>query len=490
MSLQGLPPELTERIIVLLPLPDICSLRLTNRNLASNTTQKHFKTSFRTKRVQITEQQLSSFVAVTANGGLGCLLQDLTLIAPVYNTSGLTSRIKNKIASFAKLDTNRQYCGSTVRSLSKQEARRARLDLADLQERLAAQLDMIHHRRDVGLLSQALSNLVAHGNSLQMLRVEVEIYKDDATTPLLPLFGGSWKPIWASAANASHTLFASLAACDLRINGMDLFSSTRMFRCSLSCNELNHVDFASVRPGGSLGHLSELSLRVSDQNVNRSLDEEILRELTQVSDFEGVRSLLRACPNIRKLDLTNFFLRYVNDTESTCQRILRTLAESPLPRLQDLTLQGFRTTGEELLALLQGFRTIRSLALHYINLTDGSFQPILDYCTMNANMEAVDLDSLYETDMLQFEPPWVLQPSVPGSLRAGYPDSRASYRRASADAASHQINYEVRHGRTLDAGYIRAWRQDLKNRFGPLTEEGKPSYLQPHVPPEATWRWR
>jgi hypothetical protein len=106
MSLQDLPPELTERIIILLPLSDISSLRLTNRCLASKAAQKHLKASFRTKAVELTEQRLRLFVAVTASGSLGCLLQDLTIIAPVYNTLELTTRIEKKTAKIAQLDEN------------------------------------------------------------------------------------------------------------------------------------------------------------------------------------------------------------------------------------------------------------------------------------------------------------------------------------------------------------------------------------------------
>jgi hypothetical protein len=267
---------------------------------------------------------------------------------------------------------------------------------------------------------------------------------------------------------------------------MELFSNSRMLRCSLSCSELNNIDFASVRLGGSLGHLTELSLRVSDQVVNPDLDEETSRELPQVSDFKGMRCLLRTYPNLQKLDLIHFSLGWVDDNRASCHRILLALAESSLPFLRNLTLQGFRTTGEDLLTLLKEFRALRSLSLCWIKLTDGSFRCVLDYCTLDANMEEVDLDSLLQPEIVEFQPPWVLQPSVPGSPRASYPDSRASYQRASADAESHQIKYDVPHGRTLDAGYIRAWRQDLRNRFGPLTEDGKPSYLQPYVPPEGT----
>lgn len=319
--------------------------------------------------------------------------------------------------------------------------------------------------------------------------MEVAIYKDDTTTPLLPLFGGRWKPIWSSATNASHTLFNSLAACSLPIHGLDLFNSTRMLRCSISCGELNSIDFTSARFDGSLGYLKELSLRISNHIVSRDSDEEILRELAPGNDFTGMRSLLRTCPNIEKLDLTHFSLRYPNDANALRPGILQALAGSTFPCLQTLTLQGFSTTGDELLTLLQRFKTLRSLSLRYIRIIQGSFRPILDYCTVSVNMEEVNLESLFETAIIEFELPWVIEPSLSESPPEALPNSRAVYRRESAGAASHRIGYRNRRGHTLDAGYIRSWRQSLRNRFGPLTENGKASCLQPYVSPEQTWRY-
>jgi hypothetical protein len=68
MSLQDLHPELIPSTLLLLPLADVCCLRLASKRLAFD--QKHFKAKFRTKRLELTEQQLRSFVAVAAHGGL------------------------------------------------------------------------------------------------------------------------------------------------------------------------------------------------------------------------------------------------------------------------------------------------------------------------------------------------------------------------------------------------------------------------------------
>lgn len=500
MSLQDLPPELTERVVVLLSLRDISSLRLTNKCLAIKTAQKHLKARFRTKRVELTEQRFRSFVAITAYGGLVCLLQDLTLVAPAYNTLELTARLKTKEAGAAKLDDEGRYIGHGRRDLTDEDLRQTELDLAVLQEKHAEQLDLQRRQKDVELLGLALSNLAAHGASLRVLRTEVEVYMDDTTTPLLPIFGGHEKPIWDASAHVSRTLFASLAACDLPIQTLDLFGDSRMIRCSLPCDELNGVDFASVRLGSSLGHLTGLSLRVSDRHVRDHTNRGIPEETTQ-ENFDGLRSLLRTCSSIQKLDLAHFSRVFVRREHKQHVRLLRVLGESSLRHLRCLTLQGLELSERELLTSLQGFGTLRSLSLRYICLTDGSFTPIFDYCTLEAAMERLELDSLshrvnlggsFESRTLMFESPWVVQASVPalGNLRpAQFPDSRASYRRSSDNITDQRIKHHF-HPRTLDAAYIRTWNQDMKNRIGPLSERGAPSVLQPYIRPGITWRFR
>jgi hypothetical protein len=502
MSLQDLPPELTERVVDFLRLSDICSLRLTSRSLAVKIVQTRLKASFRRKSIELTEEGLRSFVAITGSvsGDLGCLLQDLTLIAPVYNFLTLTTDLEKNGRLVADLTS--LHDGFPIipnGGLSREQLRQTRLDLAVLKERLAEQIDFWRRRRDVELLRQAFSNLDAYGASLHVLRIEVVVYTVDTTTPLLPIFGGIEKPIWDSAAHSSHALFASLANCDLPIHSLNLFNTSRMVRCSIPLGELNRVDFASIRLGLSLNHLTELSLRVSDRHVDGRIYKG-LQKTTQ-DNFDGLRSLLRTCPGIQKLDLAHFSRVLVGKEKKQHGRLLRALDESDLRYLHCLTLQGLDLTEHELLTTLQGFGTLRSLSLRYISLKEGSFTPIFDYCTVVSSMERLELDSLshkvdlsgvFEHRIIRFEPPWVVwsrcYPLYDDEIPE-YPDSRASYRRASDTSTDHRIEHQFFHD-VLDAPYIRSWDQDMRNRFGPFRgQRGKPSCLQSNVRPEHTWRY-
>ena len=81
------------------------------------------------------------------------MLQDLTLVAPVYNTFEMTARLEEKALDFAELIDDVRDVTPSSRDLTEEELRQAEIDLSVLQERLKTQLDMIHRQRDVQLLS-------------------------------------------------------------------------------------------------------------------------------------------------------------------------------------------------------------------------------------------------------------------------------------------------------------------------------------------------
>jgi hypothetical protein len=176
----------------------------------------------------------------------------------------------------------------------------------------------------------------------------------------------------------------------------------RMLRRSLSYDDLNSVDFASGRLDMSVGHLAELSWSISDWVIDQSSDEISSEEVTNESSLHGLQSLLQTCYSIRELDLAYFSMAHDDRTNAQCGYILRALGESSLSCLEHLWLQGFKATEHELLALLQSCGALWRLSLRYITLKDGSFKPMLDYRTLHAGMEELELDSLFEPDTGEF----------------------------------------------------------------------------------------
>jgi hypothetical protein len=81
--LNDLPNELFERIVQQLDLFDTCNLRLSSRLLASKATQRHFKSFFRRKHVDLDERSLTNFVHANKPDGFGCLVEELVLVGLV-----------------------------------------------------------------------------------------------------------------------------------------------------------------------------------------------------------------------------------------------------------------------------------------------------------------------------------------------------------------------------------------------------------------------
>jgi hypothetical protein len=507
MSLPDLPPELIERINILLPLDGICSLRLTNRTLASKATQEHFKAHFRMKRLRLTEKHLQSFVEISVSRGLGNLLQDLTLVSPVYDFEELTLRLQTGSRDVTEL--NESSSTSLVpKLLGEDNSQQAKLDLEVLRQRIDAQLEFVRSERDIELLSQAFSNLAANRVSIHILQTEVEIHEDDATAPLRPLFAGRWSSISAAAENCTRTLFASLAVSGLSIQSLDLFNSHRMLRCSLPCNVLESVDYTSDKLVSMLDQLVNFSMRISgclriksstrkeasglphdlgqEEDYDSSSDEKSLQIANKMSSFDSLRSLLQNCSSLQTLDLAGFRLSH-EDTQAAqvqSRSIIQAVEGADLLCLQKLTLQGLTITEYQLLNMLQDLKTLWSLSLRFICLSEGSFKRVLDYCTIEVAMKEVELESLYESRLIHFESPWATEWTTPWGQTTGKKGLKASYKRTLDEAASHQIKYRLATGRTPNSPGLQAWARDLRDRFGPSGE--RPELLRQHVRSEAS----
>jgi hypothetical protein len=89
-----IPNEIMDSIVSHLELKDIRNVRLTSRGLALGSSGSHFKSYFRRKHVDLTEQALRNFVEETKPGRAGRLLQDLVLFGIVNNTKWLTRQLK------------------------------------------------------------------------------------------------------------------------------------------------------------------------------------------------------------------------------------------------------------------------------------------------------------------------------------------------------------------------------------------------------------
>lgn len=494
MSVEDCPPEVIETIVEHLDLRDICSLRLSSRSLAANATQKHFKSYFRSKRLQLTEPALTNFVAVTMDGRLGRLVRDLTLTGVVYNHLELEHRVRERGLERDQDDQDSDD-DSQWRELSEQELDHTASDLCLIRERQADQVIQYDSGVDAVLLSRAFGSLAKDGAFLESLTLEIEVYRDDPRTPCLPLFGGSWKQIWRSAAHVTQAAFSSLAASALPVQRLTLFNSDRMQRCSLACNELSDIDWTSRTLASSLAGLRVLSLSLSDRIITTSnMDaassgdphdewdwqqkieyrpkQALLQEARQRGNFEGLAAFLSMCPKLEELSLHRFAMDHRAEVSKVHNRgLLNALSNMRLPLLRKLELGGFETCEEDLLDILKRYPMLSSTILQTITLLKGTFRSILDFCTMEAEMEELRLHNLHEgCELVLFESPWAATHKS-GPAGGDYRWRAAHYLRR--DAASlregQRVDYHT-HGRLnrcMDTPMTRGVREDTMCKFGP-----------------------
>ncbi|GIZ49487.1 hypothetical protein CKM354_001251700 [Cercospora kikuchii] len=520
MSFVTLPPEIVEQVVTQLPLYDIGSLRLTSRILACNATQDHFKANFYSKSVELTERSLQRFAVAATAGGLVHKLRHLTLVAPVYNTLELEANINRSAIPIPKWDNDGMLERITLENVADEDLQEMVQELETLRQQRSEHSLFTDRGGHVALLSQALGKLKADGFSLQAMTAEVAVYRIDATTPLLPIYGGGWKHIWAAAKTALEAIFGSVARCGLQVQRLNLFNSSRMVRCSISCDKFTYLDFDSAQLGEFLNSLESLSVSISDRIIDvndmESMDQEdyssalevdsgatwvpedeILREARNEQNFAGLAKMFSKCHNLRQLDIAHCDLDISYDvTHAQQEGILSALQEANLHSVAKVTLQGFDASEQQLFGVLHSLSGLRSITLRIMTLChqDLGWDALLDYCTKR--LDEVSLDGLFNPRILLFKPPYAifeasqLRNGQRVALKAHYKRGVTTYPTALRGveiATSPKIDYIVYEGVLRDSVAQRAWKRDLNNRFGP-PGYGAEACVRDHLRPEEIWQ--
>lgn len=451
--LEDCPLEVIELMVRELGLKDICSLRESSRTLAIKIREGlYFKTYFRSKHVDMTQQGLQAFVDQTQPARLGCLVQDLVLIGVVNNVPELKSilmkakvdtiiKMKMKtMPKWAMMKTNPE----TAMEDNQEEQAKVRQSLMILEQRQAAYRQLHESEMDIDLLSEAFSNLMSNSKTgkLLSLSLEVIVYRNNAVEKLPPLIGGNWKLIWQSATETFHTALSSLAKSSLPIEKLNIFNDRRLQRCSLFYNELANINFKNKGLASLFACLKSLSVSYSQKNFSRygkdaeriygslndmfyesdsaEYDEETdpdesdeeadsaeseEREIKKVtakaateSNFIGLTKLLKFCSQLEELELHQYWLEGCRAPERLrFERILKQAAymDTP-PNLKRMTLRGIWVREKHLLAFVRRTK-VRKLTICDVRITSGNFRSVFDYCTSNlANIEELCFHGLHE----------------------------------------------------------------------------------------------
>lgn len=458
--------------------------------MAAKVNQRHFQSFFRSKKVDITETSLEAFVAVTQPNSLGCLVEDLALVGIVNNPKMLETMLLGKTGTVPEHLAG--LVSATERWYSPEELGNAELDLEKLRSRRVVHEKLRQSGRDVTLLAKAFSNIAAYGKicRLRSLSLKVAVHSEDAINRRSPGRGYGWEYTWQITADTYQTLMSALAASELEIESLQIFSDPRMRCCSIARDKVTAVDFADPGLATSLATVRSLSISISDRMIEpRKRDsgmtgktreaihwfvsqkekdiETMSVEAADDSNFIGLAKLIDLCRNIRELDLHYYKLRFeqLRNPDLHVDRVLRQIIETAsdsLAKVQKCRLRGLKVREEDLLALVEQ-PSIKELALENTHMIGGGkFAPIFDYCTSaTAGMQRLFFDDLFEHKMLHFEGPGEAKfPSMGGSAGPN------TLTREGADV-QRKINYTFAHGRSMGSGQTHTWHRQRVAEYGP-----------------------
>ncbi|KAF2443441.1 hypothetical protein P171DRAFT_432698 [Karstenula rhodostoma CBS 690.94] len=299
------PPEIIEHVVQHLSLPEIQNLRLGSRQLAALATQDTFKSHFVNKNVRITEADLNAFVESSTQGGLGRLLENLTLTGVAIDLTRLQKAFEE--GALWVTWSNRPISALTQHKFTPEELAKAEDDYFQLQRRLDNFVLLQETGVISNLLTQAFWNIAVHGKlrRLRSLTLDVAVLRDDAATETRPLNGGDWRIIWKTASDCFEIAMTSLAGSKLHIDKLDVFESTT--RCSLGIDKLMHIETHSSDLTESFQDLRSFSLSVSDRLLSEyeleGTREELQALRMQQTNFEVLGRLTRLSPRLESLRL-------------------------------------------------------------------------------------------------------------------------------------------------------------------------------------------
>lgn len=469
VGLEKCPAEIIESIVKLLDVTDIGNLRQTNRCLCSKATQEHFKSYFRSKRVDITGQALQKLVGLTQPGWLGCETRNLTLVGIVNNTKGLEA--------FLKANRNRDQ----------KKRSRAERDLEVLQQQRRDYQQLLESGKIVRFLSETFENIAVNSvtGKLRSLSLDVTVYREDAEQRLPPATGGSWKLIWQTAAETFQVVFASLQASNLEIENLNIFNDRQLRRCSLACNELGRIDYRNEKLSKTFAALKSLSISVSQRIIEITpqdkqstgdpgdeidwSDDENDRDMNEVTteahdeqNFTGLASLLRVSNQLESLQIHQYIVNIIH-IDIPNEKLFQRIAElDRLPNLEHCSLRGVFVREKDLLSFLKRM-DLRSFSMENVTMTSGTFNSIFNYCTSEASrMEFLYVDDLMiQHNLLYFD-------------GAGEPKFQTWNRSHGSNTLKREgaeikqpILYHVTDDAPLGSPARQKWRLQQRQDFGP-----------------------
>ncbi|TKA82044.1 hypothetical protein B0A55_01507 [Friedmanniomyces simplex] len=516
-TLDRLPAELVECVLLDLSLDDIRNVRLVSHGVYATASSGRFKTFCRAKTVDLRSYALAKLSERIAPGSIACNLQDLTVTGVLYVTTSLEKILRTKTVPADPTD----IFGKREDALGNSTAIRPNRVSASSERMVDTQreLDVLRMcqeeaavERSLGQDFSALVDLftclrehgVLHGLRSVTLDVTIERF---AERRLAPKDGGAWRPIWETAAHTFQVTMRALAAARLPLQCLDAFA--HVGTCSLSGFDMACVlqDNPPDMFDDLLHNIRSLSISTSKRLLHpigfaalqdADPDDEVhehrfdnnrrdrlasivpptpagLAELEAMAadsrDTTGLAHLLAKMPKLEELDLQSYYLYYSflsapsapEGDKFTTANIVRT---SGLRRLKKLTLRGRTVDVTDLLGLLNANPDLEAVDFGNIWL-HGTWQPIFAHLTSaNNKFTRLHFDVVFET-------------TATGSAYVQFPGIRSGILSVPAPAGAAAFTLEGRENVLQGITYKRSeqwvmgcvqhsmWRQERRRVYGP-----------------------
>ena len=390
--IDSLAPELIEMIMEDVDLGSIRSIRLTCKSVC-RCTYRFFCKFFKTLHTDLTLISLERLHLITSHPILGSVVQSLTVLAIVYDTSKLDCRLRNMPRCIVRQNGKLIFTDEPRASPEVEEMRQG---LDELRSELEKQTQIVANRSDIQLLTAALSSL----RGLATLSMEATVVQKPGTY-IATESTHNWRPVWIRATQVYRTVTLAVARSGIAIDSVHFYKTS--LRCSVPLSDiyahmsaLEEMDFAQTAQ-----RIRSISLSISTQakmdqhriaqaqailsrEPELDADSKDSRTAKAQEKYASIAQLLKPMLDLESLDLHLYKIRTAG-LDYYAQLFTSIANDVALPSLRHCSFRGLQCTEKSLLRFLNTHDAIETLELHAINLTSGSWGPVFAYlCTMSA----------------------------------------------------------------------------------------------------------
>ncbi|KAH7240282.1 uncharacterized protein BKA55DRAFT_577258 [Fusarium redolens] len=420
VHLSGIPLDI---ILQHLDLTSFVNLRLTSRQLSTNTIRSRF---FRSAKTDLSLKSLRSLQDRVSHPQLGHLLRELTIVATLFDSqpAEATVQTRKKWSGFNRDDLWRdtENYRQRVENLrernldcTNEEVQEAKEDLDWVQTRIQQDTNT-----GVSQVIDLLSGIFGTAPNLRIIDLDACIIAD-RTTNCRPAKhykwyrsahqDSSWPSIWTAASQTFRIVTSAISRSRIELEKFQIFPHTPL--CSV---QLRHVEdhlrtldsdgFATACKNIKSFGLS-FSTRMLIEGAPPGQGECLFRHAfaakrsyrlnqhleSDAEDFTGAATILKYMPNITSLDLHLHHLDHLVLPKYT--KVFSHISQNiKLSHLRELSLRGLPLRPDDLIVFLKNHPTIAKLFLDGILLVGGSWSPVFSCIEAMPALDSLRLSSL------------------------------------------------------------------------------------------------